>query len=214
MVGGVELEGLGEVGLGGGEVVTFEGAGSGEVCIGGGDGLVVGDCGDFRGEGLGQGWLWIRGRLRGLLGVNRARTEGEREHAGGHSGAAMRDMNHLLRIRRVGSGIMTARSHVHLSSAKDDSTFHDEDDVLGGFDVVEGVAVYGDDVGVKTGFEFSYFALPAEEFGSVEEVGLEDFEGLHAVLGHEDELTGLGAVGERSNVGASGERDSRGELKL
>ncbi len=96
----------------------------------------------------------------------------------------------------------------------DDSAFHDEADAGGGGDVGEGVAVDGDDVGEEPGFELADLAGPAEEFGSVEEVGAEDVEGGHAVLVHEDEFAGLGAVGEGADVGADGEGDAGGDLAL
>ena len=98
------------------------------------------------------------------------------------------------------------------SAADDLAVFHDEGDALEGTDVGERVALHGDDIGVEAGLELADGVGPVEQLGAVDEVGVEGFGGGHAVLDHEFEFAGLGAVGEGADVGADSEGDAGGEL--
>ncbi len=99
-----------------------------------------------------------------------------------------------------------------LGAAEDDSALHDEADAGSGGDVGEGVSVDCDDVGVEARFELADLSIPTEELCAVEEVGAENVGARHAVLLHEDEFAGLGAVREGADVRADGEGDTGGEL--
>ena len=55
-------------------------------------------------------------------------------------------------------------------------------------------------------------SAPAEEFGSVDEVGAEDVCRVHSVLDHQFELAGLRSVREGADVAAYGKGDTCGHL--
>ena len=57
--------------------------------------------------------------------------------------------------------------------AEDDAVLHDEGDAGEDADVVEGIAGDGDDVSVIAGLMRANFVLPAQQFGAVEQVGLQ-----------------------------------------
>src|SRR5271156_4915051 len=64
----------------------------------------------------------------------------------------------------------------------DDAGLHDEGDVLKDFDVLEGVAFDGDDVGPLAGFDGADAVGPAHEVGGVEGACLDGGEWGHAEL--------------------------------
>src|SRR5579862_416846 len=87
----------------------------------------------------------------------------------------------------------------------DDSIFHHEAHVFHHRNIVERVAVNSDDIGEKPGLELSDLAFPAEEHGSINHVGLQHRQRLHAVLDHEFQLARLRPVRKWTYVGTHGE---------
>jgi hypothetical protein len=87
-----------------------------------------------------------------------------------------------------------------------------ENNVPHGIDVGERVAVDGNNVRIKTRLELSDGFGPVEKFCAVDQVGAQDICRRHAVLHHELELAGLGAVRERADIGAEREGNAGGEL--
>ena len=94
--------------------------------------------------------------------------------------------------------------------SEDFAVLHDECRVLKDLDVGERIAGNGDDVGEEAGLELADGVGPVEEFCAVDEIGAEDVGWGHAVLDHELELAGLGAVGERAHIRTKCEGSSGG----
>ncbi len=88
----------------------------------------------------------------------------------------------------------------------DHAGLHDEVDVLEDLDVLERVAVDGDDVGPLAGLDGAGAVGPCHEVGGVDGAGLDGCKWRHAELVHVDvEFVRVEAVGIDGSVGAKGD---------
>ena len=98
--------------------------------------------------------------------------------------------------------------------AIDDAFLHDEEDVLGLADVLEGVTGNGDDIRKLAGFKRADFVGQAEEIGVGGCSRLECINGFHAQVNHLVELFGITPVRIDGGVCAQADFDAFGDCAL
>src|SRR5262249_19580077 len=86
--------------------------------------------------------------------------------------------------RRSNTAMLSSELFRGVIVAGDGTALHDEFYLFKNGDVVERIAVHGDDVGIVSGFDGASFAGEAEEVGCVDGGSLNGVNGLHAPFDH------------------------------